>query len=150
MHGLFPIVSFLLAAAFSAVVLGCGGDEDEATDAAGTVERAAGTPASAIEGGGDGQTRLQIAAANLEFDKDELTAAANSEVTIEFRNEDEGVLHNLAVYEDESAREALFVGEMFAGADSRTYRFTTPAAGEYFFRCDVHPDTMNGTFRVEA
>jgi hypothetical protein len=26
--------------------------------------------------------------------------------------------------------------------------FTTPAAGNYFFRCDVHPTSMTGTFTV--
>jgi hypothetical protein len=26
--------------------------------------------------------------------------------------------------------------------------FDVPAAGNYFFRCDVHPQTMTGTFRV--
>lgn len=143
------VVSAVLFSAVAVMAIACGGDEDEASDAVGTVERAVETPRAAVEGGADRETQLQITAQNLEFDKDELKAPPNVEVTIEFRNEDEGVLHNVAFYRSRDARDPIYVGEIFAGADSRTYQFTTPAAGEYFFRCDVHPDTMNGAFKVE-
>jgi hypothetical protein len=38
----------------------------------------------------------------------------------------------------------LFVGEVFGGPASRTYDVPALRAGEYPFRCDVHPE-MAGT-----
>lgn len=59
-----------------------------------------------------------------------------------------GVLHNVAVYQTEDADESIFVGELFQGDQTMTYQFDTPAPGSYFFRCDVHPTQMTGTFTV--
>jgi hypothetical protein len=42
----------------------------------------------------------------------------------------------------------LFVGEVFSGPDVVTYEVPALDAGTYFFRCDVHPTTMTGTFLV--
>jgi plastocyanin len=91
---------------------------------------------------------LTIMARDLKFDKRRLTAVANSSVSLHFDNRDNGVPHNVAVYRDRSAKESIFVGETFSGNASRDYSFQTPGPGDYFFRCDVHPDTMTGTFAV--
>jgi plastocyanin len=95
-----------------------------------------------------GATVLQIRAVNLLFDKRTLTAAANAPVTVQFDNSDAGVLHNVAFYQTSQAAQRIFVGDLFAGPEVRNYQFNAPAAGTYFFRCDVHPDTMTGTFTV--
>ncbi|MHB8052837.1 MAG: cupredoxin domain-containing protein [Methanoregula sp.] len=43
----------------------------------------------------------------------------------------------------------MFSGAIITGGQDITYRFTAPAApGTYFFRCDVHPSVMKGTFIV--
>ena len=113
------------------VVAACGGGGDEATGPNATP-----------------QTSLEIEARALKFDKRRMTAPANTSVTISFENRDSGVPHNVAVYRNRSAKDELFVGEAFSGNATRDYRFETPEAGDYFFRCDTRPDTMTGTFAV--
>ena len=99
------------------------------------------------EEGGGGETAAEIAAENILFTADSLSLAAEAEVTIAFDNRDTGVPHNVAIYTDETATEEIFVGEVFPGPEAMEYTFTSPPAGEYFFRCDVHP-TMTGTLTV--
>ena len=38
---------------------------------------------------------------------------------------------------------------IFEGPEMDDTVFDIPAAGEYFFRCDVHPTLMTGTFTVQ-
>jgi len=61
-----------------------------------------------------------------------------------------GIAHNFAVYETPAAATAaIFSGEIITGGGDAVYRFTAPVTpGTYFFRCDVHPDSMNGRFVV--
>ncbi len=93
-----------------------------------------------------GTTVLELVGSNALFDTDELEAPANSEVVVSFDNQDAGVTHNFALNTDSDASEPIFQGEIFTGPESMEYSFTAPAAGIYFFRCDVHPDVMMGTF----
>lgn len=87
----------------------------------------------------------------------ELTLRAGQPTVIHFLNEDRGARHNLSIYTDASAREAIFQGPVIEGPASgddeptRTvYRFTAPSSpGTYYFRSDVDP-TMNGTVNVVA
>lgn len=89
---------------------------------------------------------VQIAAQDIAFDTDEISLPANQEVTIEFDNRD-SITHNVAILTEEDG-ESLFAGEIFAGPDTMEYRFRSPDPGQYFFRCDVHPDIMTGTVTV--
>ncbi len=91
---------------------------------------------------------LDLQAQNLRFDKETLEAAAGESFAIRLDNRDEGVQHNIAIYEDESAHKALFVGEIFEGPEARTEEIPALDAGTYFFRCDVHPNTMKGELNV--
>jgi plastocyanin len=86
---------------------------------------------------------LEISAANLAFDRSELVVPADVAVGLVFENR-ESAPHNIAIYADDSAGQALFVGEVFSGPASRLYRLPALAAGTYFFRCDVHQD-MTGS-----
>jgi plastocyanin len=95
-----------------------------------------------------GETVIQLRASNLAFDKTSLSAAANQPVNVQFENADAGVLHNFALYNNASASQKIFGGELSTGPTTVNYKFTAPAAGTYFFRCDVHPDTMKGSFAV--
>lgn len=82
------------------------------------------------------------------FDTDCLAAPAGKPFTIVFDNQDPSIPHNLSIYTDDGATESLYTGEIVTGPDVVTYRVDALEAGTYFFRCDVHPTTMTGTFVV--
>ena len=93
---------------------------------------------------------VHLVAEETAFDKDKVTVHAEEEVEIEFENEDEGIYHNVAIYEGEGAEaEPVFNGEGFPGGDERTYHLEAPEPGTYVFVCDFHPN-MKGSFIVEA
>ena len=101
-------------------------------------------------GPGPGPVSVTIIAQNLAFDLDRLVANAGSEFNVTLDNRDAGVPHNIAFYTDRSGSQAILVGELITGPATETVTFTAPASpGTYFFRCDVHPDTMTGAFIVQ-
>jgi cytochrome c oxidase subunit 2 len=96
------------------------------------------------------QVLIDLSAEGIAFDKRVITVPAGVLVQINFKNEDKSVPHNFSVYESSAAKEAIFVGEIIEGPKRITYSFKAPdAPGDYFFRCDVHPKTMTGTFTVK-
>ncbi|MGH2580537.1 MAG: apolipoprotein N-acyltransferase [Actinomycetota bacterium] len=94
-------------------------------------------------------TALAVSARDISFDKPCLAAPAGEAFTIEFTNNDPGIPHDVAIYTDESATEALFVGEIFQGVETRTYEVPALDAGTYFFRCDV-PDPDDRDLRGDV
>lgn len=99
--------------------------------------------------GGEGAGGLAMTAEGVAFTESELTLNAGEEVSLEFVNADPASTpHNIAIYEDDSAQNAIFKGDVIDGGAEITYEFTAPPAGEYYFQCDVHPG-MNGTVTVQ-
>ena len=92
-------------------------------------------------------THLSITAENVKFDKKTLVAVAGHPVSLQFENQDASVQHNVAIYRDKSAKESIFRGDIFNGVKTVTYSLPGQSVGEYFFRCDTHPD-MNGAYSV--
>jgi len=91
---------------------------------------------------------IDLVAQGMSFDKSTITVPAGASVIINFNNKD-SIPHNFALYTNSSAATAIFVGQVISSS-SVTYKFTAPATpGSYFFRCDVHPTTMTGTFLVQ-
>ncbi len=90
---------------------------------------------------------VSIKAVNNEFDKAEFELQAELPARISFRNEDENIPHNVAIYRDEEHTDGVFVGDVLPGPITISYLFEAPPAGEYFFRCDVHPN-MAGKVHV--
>jgi plastocyanin len=136
---------------FSAGVLPVGGTPSQQSPAP-TAEPTASstespTEAPAEECTPDG-TALEVTAMNSLFDVDCLAAPTGERFTITLDNMDPGIPHNVAIYTDESATTPLFVGVVFNGPDKVTYKVPPLDTGTYFFRCDVHPTTMTGTFVV--
>jgi nitrite reductase (NO-forming) len=94
-------------------------------------------------------TVVKVTAHNVAFDASCLAAPANTPFQIEFTNMDPGIPHNVAIYTDSSAAKALFTGALVSGPNTVSYKVPALAPGNYYFRCDVHPTQMVGTFVVK-
>jgi plastocyanin len=93
---------------------------------------------------------VYVMAQNLAFNVSQITVPASSAVTVNLNNQDSGVPHTFSVYTNSAATTAIFVGSTVTGVATATYTFTAPSVpGTYFFRCDVHPTMMNGSFVVQ-
>jgi plastocyanin len=92
-------------------------------------------------------TALRIQAQNLHFDRDCLAAPANQPFTLTLNNQENGIPHNVSIYPNGQAGNALFKGGMVTGVQTTVYRVQGLAPGTYYFQCDVHPD-MNGALVV--
>jgi plastocyanin len=95
-----------------------------------------------------GSPAVELAAKGLKFDKADLTFASGGEADIAFNNQDSAVPHNVAIYADEGHTKSIFIGDLVVGPLKTDYKFPAPAAGSYFFRCDVHP-FMQGKVTVK-
>ena len=110
------------------------------------------------EGGGEGTdggsvggpVTVRLVAKDLKYDKRSITAGAGAQITLTLDNADPGVLHNIAFYTNRSATTKIAATETKPGPVLEELRFTAPSSpGNYFYRCDVHPDTMTGTLVVK-
>ncbi len=92
---------------------------------------------------------INLQAKDFAFNKSTITVPAGATVIVHFYNEDSGTYHNFAVYTNSAATTPIFKGDLIQGVSMITYTFTAPTApGNYWFRCDVHPTIMYGTFTV--
>jgi glucose/arabinose dehydrogenase/plastocyanin len=92
---------------------------------------------------------ITLTAKNTAFDTNRISVPAGSKVVMTFINNDADLPHNFALYTDSTASTTIFKGELITGVKTVTYTFTAPSKpGNYFFRCDVHPEMMTGTFVV--
>jgi plastocyanin len=91
-----------------------------------------------------------LTARNNQFDRNLLTARTGDNLILQLNNEDEGVLHNFALYRDRNFTEQVFQGEPSTGPERVEYQIEMPVeqAGTFFFRCDFHPETMFGELVV--
>ena len=123
------------------LAVACNGDGDgdgDGDDGGGT------TPA----GGASAEIKMLP---GITFDTDELTIAADADVTITADNTDG--FHNFAVYNsrdeaEDPAIEPIGQTEIESAPFVDTVTLNL-AAGEYFFRCEVHPNIMTGTLTAQ-
>jgi nitrite reductase (NO-forming) len=136
---------------FSAGTLPAGGAGAQAAPAPAASAPAAppASRAACAPAGTGGGTMLRLTARSSAFSSACLTAPANRPLTILLDNQDPGVPHNVAVYTGVQAATAVFTGALFAGPATRTYRVGALKPGRYLFRCDVHPQQMQGTLVVQ-
>ncbi|MFP5225520.1 MAG: cupredoxin domain-containing protein [Actinomycetota bacterium] len=85
---------------------------------------------------------ITIVGVNLAFEPNDVVFPVDTDFDLVFDNQDAGIPHNVAIASTDGT--TVFSGEIFNGAESRVYAVPALAAGDYTFRCDVHPD-MVGT-----
>lgn len=129
----------------SGAVAACGGDDEDdgggATDAP-----AATTPAG--DGGGDVNT-VTVEGKDFSFDPTTFTVTAGEEVSVVLDNTGSAP-HTLNVYTDEEYTAPVDGAESgnVSGGEVGEFKATFEA-GEYYFRCEVHPGQMTGEFEAE-
>ena len=107
------------------------------------------TPPTATTSPSAASLNIDLTAQNLAFNMDTINVPAGGQITVKFTNMD-SMPHNFSIYTDSTATTAIFQGQIISGSSAAVYKFTAPAkAGNYFFRCDVHPQQMTGQFIVQ-
>ncbi|MFN2526507.1 MAG: cupredoxin domain-containing protein [Actinomycetota bacterium] len=103
------------------------------------------------DGPGPGPGAVTLVAQGVAFDQTEIALPPEG-ATVTLDNRDT-TPHNFAIYanaEDGNAfANALFDGPDLSGGDSIEYEVGAIDPGEYYFQCDLHPGTMNGTVTIE-
>ena len=142
------------------LLAGCGDDSDTATTATTAVPAGGQTPTSGGSGlppghGHEGASgtcspvgaQPVVVAQNNAFDKTCVAVAANQAFTISFENKD-STAHGFTIAESETATSNLFQQAPVRGPQTMTLNVGPLRAGTFFFKCQVHPDQMKGTFVV--
>jgi plastocyanin len=88
-----------------------------------------------------------LVAQNVQFTTSTLSFPADKPVTLKFDNKD-STAHNVGIYDKKGGKE-LFKGSVVTGPTSTDYKVSPLKAGTYYFQCDIHPDSMNGTLTVK-
>ena len=83
------------------------------------------------------------------FDQKSLSFPAGKPVNLVFANHDAGTGHNVYIAASKAdASTPLFAGTTVTGPATYPYSVHPLAAGTYYFFCNIHPTTMNGTLTV--
>jgi len=104
--------------------------------------------------GKTGKILLSVVAQSLTFQPTCMVAAADKPFTITMDNKDSGTQHDVSLYPSAdklTPNDALLysLGDPNPpGPSTVTYKSDALPAGTYYFQCDYHPTTMNGTFAV--
>ncbi len=138
-----PIPS--VAASGSAAPSGSAAASASASAPAASESAPASEPAGSASTGG---AVLEIEAEGIAYKESALTAAADQPFKIDFKNNDSGIPHNVAIHEGSPTGAEKFKGEIFPGPGERTYDVPALPAGAYAFVCTVHPN-MTGTLTVQ-
>jgi cytochrome c oxidase subunit 2 len=109
------------------------------------IEKAKATPTPPPSGPTGGPV-LELGAVNVKFSTDALTAPADTQFQIHFRNDDTSVQHNVEIKDSSGAQ--VFMGDLLMGPGEMTYTVPALKAGSYPFLCTVHP-SMTGTLTVQ-
>ncbi|HEX5368722.1 MAG TPA: cupredoxin domain-containing protein [Dehalococcoidia bacterium] len=122
------------------------------TPAEAVTTQASNTPAASNTPSGSSSsaaaTSVTLMAKDLKYDKDQITLAPNTQTTVTLDNQDNSVMHNFSIYTSSDASTSVFKGDLTTGPTTKDYTVPPLKPGTYYFRCDVHPDTMHGTLTV--
>ncbi len=143
-------VALLALAAALLLAAGCSNDSGgDKTPAAGQTPATGQTPAAGQTPSGGATAEIKMVAGTA-FDKDELRIPAGTDATISVQNTNG--FHSFYVYASEADAQsgAEPVAEMEAcNAPCGEDLHVNLAAGEHFFRCQVHPSVMTGVIVAE-
>src|SRR3972149_825445 len=143
---LIGFVLVMVIVTFVGAFIAVGGGEEGGEAVSGSPTASPPPGGSPTPGGSPAGNVFQIAmVATIKFDLAEVVVPANTEVTVRADNQDDALLHNWAAYTDKSAKEKIAATDLCSAPCLKEVKFTAPAPGEYFFRCDVHPAQMVGT-----
>jgi mono/diheme cytochrome c family protein/plastocyanin len=107
--------------------------------------------APAATGPATASTDLTLVAQGLAFDTATLLGVAGQPLTITYDNRDAGVPHNLHVFKGKDATGAdVALSDIKSGPVTETLKLGPLDAGDYYYRCDVHPTTMEGILTTAA
>jgi plastocyanin len=102
--------------------------------------------------GGDAGANVELTApagaATDGFEPTTLQVDADAPFTITFVNDDEGVPHNVQIFQGSATGEPVWApadDAVITGPDQVTYEIPGLSTGEYLFNCLTHPTTMVGT-----
>jgi len=88
---------------------------------------------------------LVVVAKDYKFDTADLQMTAGDPTLIHFTNED-SEKHDIAIFPSADSSQAMFDGEDI-GRGSIVYDVPAFDAGQYFFKCTIHP-VMSGSVQV--
>jgi plastocyanin len=88
-----------------------------------------------------------LQAKGVAFEEKSLVVLGTKGFTIQFDNEDP-TAHNVGIFDKQGGKE-LFKGSVVTGPTTTNYKVKPLKAGDYYYQCDIHPDSMNGTLTVK-
>jgi cytochrome c oxidase subunit 2 len=97
--------------------------------------------------------KVTVVAKNIAFDTKCISVPSAGTSSLVFDNADTpGVPHNIEIFSDPSATTRLAGAsgptDVVTAPGKTTYQIKGLQPGTYFFRCDIHPTQMVGTFKV--
>jgi len=92
---------------------------------------------------------IQLKASNSAFSESEIQAPAYTQVSIILENADKDTTHSFSLYRTPNGSEPVFIGGSVGANETRTFTFTTPEPGMYYFRDDLMPGLLNGTLETK-
>jgi plastocyanin len=98
-------------------------------------------------GAGPPTNSATLDAKGVAFTQKTLTVLGTKGFTVHFDNEDP-TAHNFAILDKKGGKE-LFKGQVVTGPNTTDYQVKPLKAGDYYYQCDIHPDSMFGTLTVK-
>jgi len=92
---------------------------------------------------------IELKAQNSAFSETELQAPAYAQVSVIVENADKDTAHSFSLYRTPNGTDPVFIGGRVQAQETRTFTFTTPEPGMYYFRDDLMPGLLNGTLETK-